>query len=1029
MIDSGVKLGKKDSEGNIVGGIINSSFINNYAEKDNKSGNARGGAIYTKSNLNIIADNDISEFTGNYVEILDEKNYEAIYVDGNNLNLIFKAINNGKIILNDYVNGQSGYNVFLTGDATGKIGLYNQIKNADVSIEKVVIDFVNDKTQQYEFNTLTSANDVIYNFDIDLAKNTADTIKTTKASSGTIKIGGLNFLNQYSGTPQIIKLLFTQNSDLKLALADNIVIITPYIENTIYNDQIVTAPGAIELSTTTTENDSIKVNGIIYDALQFINAKQTDEERSFIFRTLDDYSVSTNLGETAEGKININGLSKYSPSIINAKNHSLFEISNDNTELNISNLKITGAKAIQGAVINAINSDAIINLENVSLVDNISTSEKGAAIYSLSDINISANSSEIEFSGNMANSNAEVIFIADKNKTLTLNSENGSKINLNDSINGESGYKVNIKGTPDSFININNQIKNAQITMSDITMFLNNANSFSTSDFMINSGRLNLINNSIEHHQMNSFVVNGDFALDLDADLANVTMDRLPENTSVINGFINVDRINLISDSIKAVTSIPFAFDNFKDYVKYVGSNELSNETQVLTAFAPIFKYSITYDKQTGDFVFARPMQGGDNSGSNGGLDENLPEGGDNSGSNGGVDENLPEDGDNSGSNDDTDEDKPNDEDGNTSSSGGNGTSSSISFENFNPAILTSSVAATVGGLGTMNYVMNYSFKNSSDYMNYPQQERNEKKNRNKYALANTDANVGPFSPLYEKEYSGSLWMKPYSTFENVPLKNGPKVSNIMYGTLAGFDTELETLKYGWNRTFTGFVGYNGASQKYSGIDTILNGGLVGGTMTLYKGNFFNATTLNIGTSIANSQTMYGSEEFSMLLSGIGNKMGYNIELNDGKVILQPSIMVSYTYVGVEDYTNAAGVKINNDPIHSVQLVPSAKIIGNTKNGWQPYALVAMVWNINGKSDVMANAVSLPQMSIKPYVQYGVGVQKKVKDNFTAYGQTMIQNGGRNGVSLTAGFRWSIGKDSSNDKKSTRRKTINKKTK
>ena len=154
--------------------------------------------------------------------------------------------------------------------------------------------------------------------------------------------------------------------------------------------------------------------------------------------------------------------------------------------------------------------------------------------------------------------------------------------------------------------------------------------------------------------------------------------------------------------------------------------------------------------------------------------------------------------------------------------------------------------------------------------------------------------------------------------------------------------------------------------------------------------------------------------------------MGYNIELNDGKVILQPSIMVSYTYVGVEDYTNAAGVKINNDPIHSVQLVPSAKIIGNTKNGWQPYALVAMVWNINGKSDVMANDVNLPQMSIKPYVQYGVGVQKKVKDNFTAYGQTMIQNGGRNGVSLTAGFRWQIGKDSSTDKKSTRRKTINK---
>ena len=194
--------------------------------------------------------------------------------------------------------------------------------------------------------------------------------------------------------------------------------------------------------------------------------------------------------------------------------------------------------------------------------------------------------------------------------------------------------------------------------------------------------------------------------------------------------------------------------------------------------------------------------------------------------------------------------------------------------------------------------------------------------------------------------------------------------------------------------------------------------------MTLYKGNFFNATTVNLGASIVNSQTMYGNEEFDMLLSGVGNKMGYNFEFKDGKVILQPSMMASYTYVKVEDYTNAAGVRINNNPIHSVQLIPSAKIIGNTKNGWQPYAAVSMVWNLNGKSDVMANDVSLPQMSIKPYVQYGVGVQKKVKDNFTAYGQTMIQNGGRNGVSLTAGFRWAIGKDESNTKK-----VINKKKK
>ena len=50
-------------------------------------------------------------------------------------------------------------------------------------------------------------------------------------------------------------------------------------------------------------------------------------------------------------------------------------------------------------------------------------------------------------------------------------------------------------------------------------------------------------------------------------------------------------------------------------------------------------------------------------------------------------------------------------------------------------------------------------------------------------------------------------------------------------------------------------------------------------------------------------------------------------------------------------------------------------------------------------------------MSVKPYVEYGVGVQKRWKDKFTGYAQAMIRNGGRNGIALSAGFRWALGKE------------------
>ena len=69
-----------------------------------------------------------------------------------------------------------------------------------------------------------------------------------------------------------------------------------------------------------------------------------------------------------------------------------------------------------------------------------------------------------------------------------------------------------------------------------------------------------------------------------------------------------------------------------------------------------------------------------------------------------------------------------------------------------------------------------------------------------------------------------------------------------------------------------------------------------------------------------------------------------------------------------------------------------------------------MIWNIMDKTKFKANNLALADMSVKPYVQYGIGLQKRWGERFTSFMQTMIRNGGRNGVSLSAGFRWSLGK-------------------
>ena len=344
-----------------------------------------------------------------------------------------------------------------------------------------------------------------------------------------------------------------------------------------------------------------------------------------------------------------------------------------------------------------------------------------------------------------------------------------------------------------------------------------------------------------------------------------------------------------------------------------------------------------------------------------------------------------------------------------TFSRGGSTSSSSA----YNPAVLASPVATQAGAYTTQLQTFNYAFQHADTFMNIPYLERVAIINQGKYALSPTgDAtDVGTYSPLLLKEESAGFWVKPYASFENVPLKNGPKVSNINYGTLVGYDSPLQSISNGFERVLTGYIGYNGASQRYSGVDAYQNGGLLGGTATFYKGNFFNATTLSVGASAGDASTMYGSENYTMLLAGLGNKTGYNFEFFDGGMILQPSMLISYTFVNTFDYTNGAGVRIESDPMHAIQLAPGIKLIGNTKNGWQPYIGVSMVWNLLDESKVTADSVRLPEMSIKPYVQYGVGLQKRVNDKFLAFGQAMIHNGGRNGVSLSAGLRWKIGRE------------------
>ena len=334
---------------------------------------------------------------------------------------------------------------------------------------------------------------------------------------------------------------------------------------------------------------------------------------------------------------------------------------------------------------------------------------------------------------------------------------------------------------------------------------------------------------------------------------------------------------------------------------------------------------------------------------------------------------------------------------------------STSNYASYNPSIFAGSVAAQMGGYLTQLNSYDEAFRNMDMYMLMPRREREAMKMRNKIASLE-NAKYDDTKSMYE--YNAG-WFRPYATFEKVGLKNGPRVENTAYGSFFGGESSLKDLGHGWEGLWGAYVGYNGSHQNYDRTSVYQNGGTLGLTGIAYKNNFFTGLTVNTGANAGEASTMYGNEDFAMLMAGIASKTGYNWELADGKFIIQPSWLMSYSFVNTFNYTNAAGVRINSDPLHAIQLQPELKFIGNLKNGWQPYASVAMVWNIMDNTKFKANDVSLPELSVKPYVRYGIGLRKTWGDRFTGFFQTYLTNGGRNGVGLQAGFRWAIGKDNS----------------
>ena len=955
--------------------ITNTSFIGNYAVTSGDDTRAEGGAIYSLKDVSIIADSDNVEIVDNYTEDSNGRTNNAIYMaDASTLTL--KTQNKGEIQLKDDVSGNNGYKVNITSDGTGKVGLYGSIENADtIKASDVKITTVNGEIENRNLDNLDVGNNVSLSVDVDLENGAADTI-TSANGKGTLNLSEISVIagSEDEKTIQVIKT--TGNLQLNIDQLQSKQVTE--LQATMYSSSILA--DTLSLATTDTTNDSFVISGwkdVLYEMVK--DAEPTHMIKNFIFDTESEYVLSKDLSNMAQESIlTIYNISDAERGTINANGHSLFKMDNPISSVTLRDIEIKNARSdTNGAVANLSNNTASFTTYNSKITNN-SSDGKGGAFY-IRNGSLSLNNTEV--SNNTATGDGGALYITNEanveivntdfinntsdgkggaiftDKNLKITAENGSSTFRGNTASGESNaIYVN---TPDTTVTLNAG-KKGTINMNDkITGTEEGYNVNMTGE---TSGKINL----------NDSITNADI------DMKKVTLkmgkdDLLQGNDlNIHSGTLNLQNgeagnMDLNKFTLSGNMSMKVDADLQNETMDRINAEEYGsakgmitvNSVNITSDSKSRFSYAYFADPKLRQHVkttvtkayspvyryFVRYDK------SNGYFIFNRG----------------PED---------------------------------ISWW-FNPAVLAGAIAQQTAYMNQLNNY-NAALYHSDVYMTLPREVREHTGNL-------YDEPYDTMTYYQIQEQLKTIWVRPYTSVESITLHRGPKIHSLNYGTLIGGDSDMIDIGHGFKYVYSGYVGYNGNNYRYEDVRATQQGGLIGATAYLYKGNFFNALTANVGWMFNDSATIYGTDVMNVLMTGFSDRAGYNFELKNGKVIIQPTLTMGYSIVFSTSYTSRNEVKIKSDPLHAVHFIPGLRIIGNLSNGWQPYATVNLICSFVDQTNMMANHVRIPRMSVDPYVEYGIGVQKRWGDKYSGFAQASLRGGGRKGGSFLMGFRCMLG--------------------
>ena len=551
-----------------------------------------GGSIHNSGILNLIANTNNVEFTGNKngyssnavrndktMNLWASDTADIIFNDritGNNGTININSSTdtltaNGRIILNEYMSGFTGTTNIYGGELefrskkqnNSNVNTYKFFQGT-LNISSGTLNIMNSAIDNIALTIFTLTENANLKFDADLSNNTSDNFTITNAvTESELNLTGINLLGCSKDVEEGTITLFKN-------------------ENSPILNVLTTANCGGNIYTFTTGDIAGTLNYAVSDYKTFkafIN-DTGNEIKSYSFGVGGE-TVTEGLGDlggiqftifgngydlTASSVTGINMSSGQTLNIDNIRDISGFKnegnggfLYSDEGNINVWNrTSFSSNKADNGGAI--YNSLGILTInDNTNFVDNIVTSNGGAIYNNEGTIDLIANAGNIVFEGNTANGISNAIH--DNNGIMNLWTSENASIIFNDRLTSEDSSSImNINTATTTVITKGQVILNENMSGYTGTVNLSggelllqsqveedsdiNTNKLFSGTININDGTLNILNNAIDNVVVSTLNATENANLKFDVDLSNNTSDNF--TVTNVTGTINLTAINLL---------------------------------------------------------------------------------------------------------------------------------------------------------------------------------------------------------------------------------------------------------------------------------------------------------------------------------------------------------------------------------------------------------------------------------------------------------------------------------------------------